>query len=138
MEPAGEIKTPFLSARLPRWAGIRQNVIGSDIHGNPVAPPDGSGNQIVRGLRSLEDFYDTATLDVPDYSYSSLTVLDNKVENVMLTLLQLRKDVSALQKMILPSTCIPSVKREKCIEVCEEEVSVKPPRAKKQKKSLTQ
>ena len=33
---SGNISTPFLLTRLPRWAGVRQNIVGSDLTGRPV------------------------------------------------------------------------------------------------------
>lgn len=33
---SGNISTPFLLTRLPGWAGVRQNVVGSDLTGRPV------------------------------------------------------------------------------------------------------
>lgn len=36
MTDAGGINTCFLTSRLPLWAGVRQNVVGSNINGVPV------------------------------------------------------------------------------------------------------
>lgn len=36
MTDAGGINTCFLTTRLPLWAGVRQNVTGSNINGTPV------------------------------------------------------------------------------------------------------
>lgn len=35
----GIVNTCFLTVRLPRWAGARQNVLGSDMGGRPVESP---------------------------------------------------------------------------------------------------
>lgn len=34
----GGVFSPYLTTRLPSWAGVRQNVVGSDVNGRPVAP----------------------------------------------------------------------------------------------------
>lgn len=39
----GQINTSFLTTKLPQWAGVRQNVLGSDLNGRPVPaynPPE--------------------------------------------------------------------------------------------------
>lgn len=36
MEGEGHINTSFLTTKLPTWAGVRQNVTGSDLNGRPV------------------------------------------------------------------------------------------------------
>ncbi|AEK98445.1 IX [Titi monkey adenovirus ECC-2011] len=38
----GAVYSPFLTCRLPTWAGVRQNVIGSTIDGSPVLPTNAS------------------------------------------------------------------------------------------------
>lgn len=35
-EPEGHINTSFLTTKLPTWAGVRQNITGSDLNGRPV------------------------------------------------------------------------------------------------------
>lgn len=40
MSDQGEVRTCFLTARLPRWAGVRHNVLGSNISGLPVPSPE--------------------------------------------------------------------------------------------------
>lgn len=40
MTDGGDIRTCFLTARLPRWAGVRHNVLGSNISGLPVPSPE--------------------------------------------------------------------------------------------------
>lgn len=40
MGDQGDIRTCFLTARLPRWAGVRHNVTGSNISGLPVPSPE--------------------------------------------------------------------------------------------------
>uniref|UniRef100_A0AAU6S533 Hexon-associated protein IX n=1 Tax=Pipistrellus pipistrellus adenovirus TaxID=3140007 RepID=A0AAU6S533_9ADEN len=35
-ESQGHINTSFLTTKLPTWAGVRQNIIGSDLNGRPV------------------------------------------------------------------------------------------------------
>ncbi|YP_094030.1 IX [Bovine mastadenovirus A] len=40
MTDQGDIRTCFLTARLPRWAGVRQNVVGSNISGGVVDSPE--------------------------------------------------------------------------------------------------
>lgn len=34
----GGVFSPYLTTRLPAWAGVRQNVVGSTVDGRPVAP----------------------------------------------------------------------------------------------------
>lgn len=34
----GGVFSPYLTTRLPPWAGVRQNVVGSNVDGRPVAP----------------------------------------------------------------------------------------------------
>ena len=34
----GGVFSPYLTTRLPSWAGVRQNVVGSNVDGRPVAP----------------------------------------------------------------------------------------------------
>ena len=34
----GGVFSPYLTTRLPAWAGVRQNVMGSNVDGRPVAP----------------------------------------------------------------------------------------------------
>ncbi|ALE30458.1 IX [Simian adenovirus 17] len=34
----GGVFSPYLTTRLPAWAGVRQNVVGSNVDGRPVAP----------------------------------------------------------------------------------------------------
>lgn len=34
----GGVFSPYLTTRLPAWAGVRQNVVGSNMDGRPVAP----------------------------------------------------------------------------------------------------
>ncbi len=34
----GSIVSPYLTTRMPHWAGVRQNVMGSSIDGRPVLP----------------------------------------------------------------------------------------------------
>lgn len=40
MADQGDIRTCFLTARLPRWAGVRHDIIGSNISGLPVPSPE--------------------------------------------------------------------------------------------------
>lgn len=40
MTDSGDIRTCFLTAKLPRWAGVRHNVLGSNISGLPVPSPE--------------------------------------------------------------------------------------------------
>lgn len=44
MSQSGAIYTSFVTAKLPRWAGVRQNVIGSNIEGMPIESPGSSSN----------------------------------------------------------------------------------------------
>ncbi len=38
----GGVFSPYLTSRLPYWAGVRQNVMGSTLDGRPVAPANSS------------------------------------------------------------------------------------------------
>ncbi|UNA49812.1 IX protein [Human adenovirus 31] len=38
----GGVFSPYLTSRLPYWAGVRQNVVGSTPDGRPVAPANSS------------------------------------------------------------------------------------------------
>lgn len=38
----GGVFSPYLTSRLPAWAGVRQNVVGSNLDGRPVAPANSS------------------------------------------------------------------------------------------------
>ncbi|AEF59043.1 pIX [Simian adenovirus 20] len=38
----GAVYSPFLTGRLPAWAGVRQNVTGSTVDGRPVDPSNAS------------------------------------------------------------------------------------------------
>lgn len=38
----GGVFSPYLTSRLPYWAGVRQNVVGSTVDGRPVAPANSS------------------------------------------------------------------------------------------------
>ena len=43
MSSEGEIRTFFISARLPSWAGVRQGVAGTNVNGGVVGAPAQSG-----------------------------------------------------------------------------------------------
>lgn len=43
MSSEGEIRTCFISARLPSWAGVRQGVAGTNVNGGVVGAPAQSG-----------------------------------------------------------------------------------------------
>lgn len=51
MTDAGGINTCFLTTRLPLWAGVRQNVTGSNINGTPVT--SGVYNQVTPRAASV-------------------------------------------------------------------------------------
>lgn len=38
----GGVFSPYLTGRLPSWAGVRQNVMGSTVDGRPVQPANSS------------------------------------------------------------------------------------------------
>ena len=43
MSSEGEIRTCFISARLPSWAGVRQGVAGTNVNGGVVGAPAQNG-----------------------------------------------------------------------------------------------
>lgn len=43
MSSEGEIRTCFISARLPSWAGVRQGVTGTNVNGGVVGAPAQNG-----------------------------------------------------------------------------------------------
>ena len=43
MSSEGEIRTCFISARLPSWAGVRQGVTGTNVNGGAVGAPAQNG-----------------------------------------------------------------------------------------------
>ncbi|APG53793.1 IX [simian adenovirus 55] len=55
----GAVYSPFLTVRLPAWAGVRQNVTGSTVDGKPVDPSNASSMRY-------------ATVETPSLSNSAL------------------------------------------------------------------
>ncbi|AQQ73623.1 pIX [Harbour porpoise adenovirus 1] len=116
MDPGGDINTSFLTARLPHWAGVRQNVQGSDINGNPVTANDGNGSQIVRNLDAVEEIGDVAATfarDLPgasDFSPTSAAVIDEKLDELYNLLMQMKCKLDTLQTKVnfIISETIPS------------------------------
>ncbi|AMB43146.1 IX [Bat mastadenovirus WIV12] len=53
---AGAIQTAFVTRNLPRWAGVPQDVIGSDLGGKPVLPTNAMAEMTAGGelLKEVE------------------------------------------------------------------------------------
>lgn len=66
MADQGDIRTCFLTARLPRWAGVRQNVIGSNISGDSVGSPEtllASRTNATAALMTMRNIVASRTLE---------------------------------------------------------------------------
>ncbi|ALE15293.1 pIX [bottlenose dolphin adenovirus 2] len=104
MDPGGDINTSFLTARLPRWAGVRQNVKGSDINGDPVTANDGNGSQIVRSYHVFEEpaIGDMATLarELPAARTISTSVIEEKLEELLMFMIQMKSKLDSLQTKV--------------------------------------
>ncbi|QHR77489.1 IX [Squirrel monkey adenovirus] len=59
----GAIFSPFLTCRLPYWAGVRQNVVGSAVDGSPVLPTNASSMR----FETLSSSGGQATLPVSSF-----------------------------------------------------------------------
>ena len=86
MSDVGEVRTCFLTARLPRWAGVRQNVIGSNIGGLPVPAPETIGYGRTRAGATLITLRNAATAKP----------LSEQVEDLIEENLQLTANLNAL------------------------------------------
>ena len=104
----GQINTPFISSRLPNWAGARQNVMGSDIFGHPVASIDGGSAQIVRSRKTVE----TITTEEPanlaekpvvpayDPMMALMVNFSVKLEDLLREIAAMRASIESLQQQV--------------------------------------
>ncbi|ALE30352.1 IX [Simian adenovirus 13] len=68
----GGVYSPFLTSRLPNWAGVRQNVMGSTVEGHPVLPSNSASMRYATiGSSSL----DTAAAAAASAAASATRVL---------------------------------------------------------------
>lgn len=71
-ESEGHINTSFLTTKLPPWAGVRQNVIGSDLSGRPVPaynPPEEVKAAVVVGAeRAAQAVVPAASIPVVEHA----------------------------------------------------------------------
>lgn len=88
----GTINTAFLTCKLPAWAGVRQDIVGSDIHGNPVRPT----NFTTTTTRSVSPASEAA--DQPASAYSVHHV--DLVQSTAAALLQLTGKIDALAEKV--------------------------------------
>lgn len=88
----GTINTAFLTCKLPAWAGVRQDIVGSDIHGNPVRPT----NFTTTTTRSVSPASEAA--DQPTSTYSVHHV--DLVQSTAAALLQLTGKIDALAEKV--------------------------------------
>lgn len=68
----GQINTSFLTTKLPQWAGVRQNVLGSDLNGRPVPaynPPEEVKAAGILGTALLADAPVMLRETVPEQSF---------------------------------------------------------------------
>ncbi|ULR16482.1 IX [Bat mastadenovirus] len=94
----GTINTAFLTCKLPAWAGVRQDIVGSDIHGNPVRPT----NFTTTTSRSVSASPASETASLPPpvaaSAYSSHHV--DLVQSTAATLLQLTSKIDSLSEKV--------------------------------------
>lgn len=94
---SGSINTAFLTCKLPAWAGVRQNVVGSDIHGHPVKPTNYTTSRFSSsassgGSGTLPDSAVPAAIAASAYSTHHVDL----VESMAATMLQLTTKIETL------------------------------------------
>ena len=102
----GEINTPFISARLPRWAGVRQNVTGSDISGFPVASPEGGSSQVIRSRKTIETVTTEESQPMrvpvlpPDPMMNAILHVNTKIEELVREVMLMKQSIHVLQTKV--------------------------------------
>lgn len=112
MEGEGHINTSFLTTKLPTWAGVRQNVTGSDLNGRPVPafiPPEE-----VRAAEDCGVLEISSTTESMTTRSESATSMDPVYEALKATLEDIKSQLSQLFKSMK--------KFEDRLEVVEEEL----------------
>lgn len=113
MEGEGHINTSFLTTKLPTWAGVRQNVTGSDLNGRPVPAfippaevraaedcgisehPQGSAPSPPAATGTMDSMPTTTTeTDVMDRLYISLK---NTLDGIKIQLSELMKSMKRFE-----------------------------------------
>ena len=80
MADEGDIRTSFLTARLPHWAGVRHNVLGSNISGTPVPSPE-----VISTVRNRTDATELTIRNI-----TATRPVEEQLENLTEMLLVLR------------------------------------------------
>lgn len=96
----GTINTAFLTCKLPAWAGVRQDIVGSDIQGLPVRPTNYTTTRIATGSHVSASSESPAVLAaaLPASAYSSHHV--DLVQSTAATLLQLTSKIDGLSEKV--------------------------------------
>lgn len=100
----GAINTAFLTCKLPAWAGVRQDIVGSDINGFPVKPTNFTTSRFSSsassgGVGTLpESTVPPAAAASLVSSYSSHHV--DLVESMAATVLQLTSKIDGLTEKV--------------------------------------
>lgn len=94
----GTINTAFLTCKLPAWAGVRQDIVGSDIHGNPVRPTNFT-TTTSRSL-SVAPASETTQLPPPVAASAYSTHHVDLVQSTAATLLQLTSKIDSLSEKV--------------------------------------
>lgn len=98
----GTINTAFLTCKLPAWAGVRQNVVGSDIQGLPVKPTNFSTSRFSSsassGGSSLPESSVPLAEPLPASAFTTHHV--DLVQSTAATLLQLTSKIDALTEKV--------------------------------------
>lgn len=96
----GGVYSPFLTGRLPAWAGVRQNVTGSTVDGRPVDPSNSASMRY-------------ATVETPDAtSGSSTSVVAAATTAVLSAARALALESQMYRSVQAPATAYEGYRRE--------------------------
>lgn len=96
----GTINTAFLTCKLPAWAGVRQDIVGSDIHGNPVRPTNFTTTSTSRYAAAAATTASETTLPPPVAASAYSTHHVDLVQSTAATLLQLTSKIDTLAEKV--------------------------------------
>lgn len=98
-QESGHINTSFLTTKLPAWAGVRQNIIGSDLNGRPVPaflPP----HEVQAAAETWGPYSQFQAMPVQHHA----TAIADAIEDLKTQLMRLSPRLSALEMKIGAAT----------------------------------
>nr|P04376.1 RecName: Full=Hexon-interlacing protein; AltName: Full=Protein IX [Tree shrew adenovirus 1]AAA42532.1 E1b IX protein [Tree shrew adenovirus 1] len=94
---SGIVNTCFLTTRLPAWAGVRQDEVGSDVNGLPIIP---SNSMQIRSRAATTDAATEPSTRQGLNLLRSVTELNESIDELQQKMTELEKRLKIMEEKI--------------------------------------